>query len=132
MLEIGAGSGYGAAVLSRIAGQVHTVEAIAELAEQAETRLAGMGYDNVTVHRDDGSSGLADHAPYDAICATAGAPQVPEPLKQQLTVGGRLVIPVGRRHREQLLRITRAEDGRFTTETLAAVSFVPLIGEYGW
>ena len=95
VLEIGTGSGYGAAVLSRIAGELYTVERIGELAETARDRLAALGYDNVHVREGDGSVGWPEHAPYEAILVTAGGPRVPEALLRQLAVGGRLIMPVG-------------------------------------
>lgn len=133
VLEIGAGSGYAAAVLSRIAGEVYTVERIAQLAEKAASRLADLGYDNVHVLHGDGTLGWADHAPYDAIVVAAGGPSVPDTLKQQLKVGGRLVIPVGTDPRvQELVRVTRRSETEFSTEDIADVRFVPLIGAEGW
>ena len=133
VLEIGAGSGYAAAVLSRIAGEVYTVERIGQLAEKAASRLADLGYDNVYVLHGDGTLGWPDHSPYDAIIVAAGGPSVPTTLKQQLKVGGRLVIPVGTDARAQeLVRVTRLSETEFTTEDIADVRFVPLIGEEGW
>jgi len=130
VLEIGAGSGYAAAVVAEIADQVYAIERIEELAEQAAGRLAEAGYTNITVLHADGSSGLAEFAPFDAILVSAGAPEV---LKGQLTVGGRLVVPVGSRSSTQaLLRVTRRSDDEFLREDLAHVRFVPLIGEKGW
>ncbi len=108
VLEIGAGSGYAAAVLSRIAGEVYTVERIGQLAERAATVLADLGYSNVHVRHGDGTLGWSEHAPYDAIIVAAGGPAVPDTLKQQLKIGGRLVIPVGSDLRAQeLVRVTR-------------------------
>ena len=133
MLEIGTGSGYAAAVLSRIAGEVYTVERIAALAAKASERLADLGYRNVQVLHADGTRGWADHAPYDAIIVAAGSPDVPRSLMQQLKVGGRLVIPVGRDPRAQeLVRITRVGDDEYATEDIADVRFVPLVGAEGW
>ena len=133
VLEIGAGSGYAAAVLSRIAGQVFTVERIAQLAEKAATALADLHYDNVVVRHGDGTKGWMEFAPYDAVIVAAGGPEVPESLRQQLKVGGRLVIPVGRDQRSQeLIRVTRVSDNRFSSEDIADVRFVPLIGQEGW
>ncbi|NNF26358.1 MAG: protein-L-isoaspartate(D-aspartate) O-methyltransferase [Gemmatimonadetes bacterium] len=133
VLEIGAGSGYAAAVLSRIAGRVYTVERLESLAAVAEERLSALGYDNVQVLHADGTEGWPDHAPYDAIVVAAGAPDVPEPLIAQLSPGGRLVIPVGDTPLGQtLLRIRRDEAGGFDTEDLGPVRFVPLIGSEGW
>jgi len=133
VLEIGTGSGYGAAVLSRIAAEVYTVERRASLAEEARDRLQNLGYDNVHVHVGDGSLGWPDNAPYDAILVTAGAPDVPRPLKDQLAVDGRLVIPTGQRPIVQsLVRLRKNAPDDFTTEQLEAVRFVPLVGEAGW
>jgi protein-L-isoaspartate(D-aspartate) O-methyltransferase len=133
VLEIGAGSGYAAAILSRIAGEVFTVERIGELASKAATKLADLGYDNVHVLHADGTRGWPEHAPYDAIIVAAGGPDVPKSLKQQLAVGGRLVIPVGTDPRAQeLIRVTRLNEDEFKTEDIADVRFVPLLGEDGW
>ena len=133
VLEIGAGSGYAAAVLSEIAADVYTVERLGQLAEQAAARLADLGYDNVHVLHGDGTRGWPEHAPYDAIVVAAGGPQVPESLKEQLKIGGRLVIPVGADQRAQeLVRVTRISKDRFRSEDIADVRFVPLIGEEGW
>ena len=133
VLEIGAGSGYAAAVLSRIAAQVYTVERIAQLAEKAATVLADLHYDNVLVRHGDGTQGWPEYAPYDAIIVAAGGPSVPEALKQQLKIGGRLVIPVGRDQRiQELVRVTRLSEKNYKTEDIADVRFVPLIGKEGW
>jgi protein-L-isoaspartate(D-aspartate) O-methyltransferase len=133
ILEIGAGSGYAAAVLSRIAGRVYTVERIAQLAEKAATVLADLHYDNVLVRHGDGTQGWPDYAPYDAIIVAAGGPAVPASLKRQLKLGGRLVIPVGKDQRTQeLVRVTRISEDTFRTEDIADVRFVPLIGKEGW
>jgi protein-L-isoaspartate(D-aspartate) O-methyltransferase len=133
VLEIGAGSGYAAAVLSRIAGGVYTVERIGQLAEKAASTLADLGYHNVHVLHGDGTKGWPEHAPYDGIIVAAGGPSVPESLKEQLKIGGRLVIPVGRDPRvQELVRVTRISENEYTQEDLADVRFVPLIGEEGW
>lgn len=133
VLEIGAGSGYAAAVLSRIAGEVYTIERIGELAAQAKATLAELGYSNVTVIHGDGTLGLSEQAPFDGIVVTAGSPEVPESLKEQLKVGGRLVIPVGAsRSLQELVRITRMADAEYESEDLAGVRFVPLVGAEGW
>ena len=133
VLEIGAGSGYAAAVLAEIAGEVYTVERVGQLAEKAAAALADQGYGNVHVIHADGTRGWDEHAPFDAILVSAGAPEVPESLKAQLAEGGRLVVPVGRSQTSQeLIRITRREKGQFDREDLADVRFVPLIGEQGW
>jgi protein-L-isoaspartate(D-aspartate) O-methyltransferase len=133
VLEIGAGSGYAAAVLAEIAAELFTVERHARLAEEAAARLAGLGYDNVQVRVGDGSRGWPEHAPYEAIVVAAGAPEVPEALKEQLAVGGRLVIPVGRgRTLQDLLRLRRLSETEYQREELGGVRFVPLVGEEGW
>ncbi|MGA7329459.1 MAG: protein-L-isoaspartate(D-aspartate) O-methyltransferase [Rhodomicrobium sp.] len=133
VLEIGAGSGYAAAVLAEIAKDVYTVERIEELARSATANLTAADYANVHVLEADGTRGWAEHAPFDAILVSAGAPSIPEPLKQQLAIGGRLVIPVGADPRAQeLIRITRKSQTEFDREDLADVRFVPLIGEQGW
>lgn len=136
VLEIGTGSGYGAAVLDEIAGEVVTVERIAELAERARSALQASGHAGVTVVHDDGTAAGPGHAwtgaPYDAIVVTASGPQVPEGLKGLLADGGRLIVPVGPSVAVQrLMRITR--DGEtFREEDLGGVRFVPLIGAGGW
>jgi protein-L-isoaspartate(D-aspartate) O-methyltransferase len=133
VLEIGAGSGYAAAVLGRVAREVYTVERHFKLADYARARLAQLGYDNVWVRHGDGTLGWPEHAPYNGIVVAAGAPAVPESLRAQLAIGGRLVIPVGRsRHQQSLLLITRQGESQFTEEVLAPVAFVPLIGDEGW
>lgn len=133
VLEIGAGSGYAAAVLAEIAGTVYSIERIGELARNAAESLKNQGYDNVHVLHADGTRGWAEHAPYDAILVSAGAPVVPEDLKRQLAVGGRMVVPVGdTQYMQELLRISHRGNGVFDRENLADVRFVPLIGEHGW
>lgn len=133
VLEVGAGSGYAAAVLSKIVAEVVTIERLPALAAGARERLAALGYDNVTVVEGDGSRGHPPRAPYDAILVAAGAPTVPETLTRQLSIGGRLVIPVGQsRAHQELVRVRRTDDNSFETERLDSVRFVPLIGEEGW
>ena len=133
VLEIGTGSGYAAAVLAEIAREVYTVERIDELTAGAAAALAGLGYKNVHVLTGDGTLGWPEHAPYDAIVVTAGGPEVPESLKAQLKVGGRLVIPVGAEPRlQELVRVTRTSEHAFQTEDITGVRFVPLVGEEGW
>jgi protein-L-isoaspartate(D-aspartate) O-methyltransferase len=133
VLEIGTGSGYAAAVLSRIVAEVLTVERLAGLAAAARERLARLGYTNIQVHVGDGSLGWPGQAPYDAIVVTAGAPEVPQPLMEQLAVGGRLVIPVGSNLVFQtLVRVRRVGEDDYRHESLMAVMFVPLVGEAGW
>ena len=133
VLEIGAGSGYAAAVLSEIAGEVYTVERIGQLAEKAASTLADLGYDNVHVLHGDGTKGWPEHAPYDGIIVAAGGPKIPESLKEQLKIGGRLVIPVGRDPKvQELVRVTRISESEYKREDLADVRFVPLVGQEGW
>lgn len=131
ILEIGTGSGYQAAVLAEIAEQVHTVETIGRLADSARATLERLGYGNVTVHHADGSKGLPDFGPYDGILVAAAAPTTPQPLKEQLAEGGRLILPVGERRGQMLERTTRHGD-RWETEQLVPVAFVPLTGKHGW
>ena len=133
VLEIGTGSGYAAAVLSRIAHDVYTVERVGQLAERAAATLADLGCVNIHVLHGDGTLGWPDHAPYDAIVVAAGGPDVPEALKAQLAVGGRLVIPIGSdRHVQELVRVTRRSRDDYETEEIADVRFVPLTGAEGW
>ena len=133
VLEIGTGSGYAAAILGEITTHIYTIERVGQLAETAASNLMDEGYENVHVLHADGTLGWAEHAPFDAILVSAGAPVVPESLKNQLATGGRMVIPVGSNERAQeLVRITRQEKGQFDREDLADVRFVPLIGEEGW
>jgi protein-L-isoaspartate(D-aspartate) O-methyltransferase len=133
VLEIGTGSGYAAAVLSRVVGHVYTVERHEALAEQARRRFRALGYRNIEVLHGDGSLGWPEHAPYDGIIVTAGGPYVPRPLRDQLAVGGRMVIPVGPDPRLQhVVRVTRVTAERFDEERLGDVRFVPLVGEAAW
>jgi len=133
VLEIGTGSGYAAAVIAEIADSVYTIEHIEELADHAQNVLARHGYANVEVRCGDGTLGWAEHAPYDAIVVAAGGPRVPESLKSQLKIGGRLVIPVGADQRvQELVRVTRVSESSFESEDLADVRFVPLVGDEGW
>ncbi len=133
VLEIGTGSGYAAAVLSRIAAEVFTVERHGELADSARDRLKRLGFDNVDVLHADGTRGWPEQAPFDAIIVAAGGPGVPSPLLQQLREGGRLVIPVGKhKDSQKLIRVIRRGKDDFEHEELGAVRFVPLIGEAGW
>jgi len=131
VLEIGTGSGYQTAVLAEIAERVFSVERIAPLYRRARLLLDRLGHHCVVLRHGDGTLGWRDHAPYDAIVVTAGAPHVPDALRDQLAVGGRLVIPVGDRHRQNLVRITRREAGD-RRELLGCCVFVSLIGSDGW
>jgi len=132
-LEVGTGSGYAAAVLAQIAGEVYTVERIGQLAEKAADALRRLGLKNVHVLHGDGTLGWSEHAPYDAIIVAAGAPHVPAALTEQLAIGGRLVIPVGPDPQvQELVRVVRLAPSQYRRETLADVRFVPLLGEQGW
>jgi protein-L-isoaspartate(D-aspartate) O-methyltransferase len=127
VLEVGTGSGYQAAVLDEIAGQVFTVEIHQALADRARAALARLGYDDIQVRCGDGYRGWPEESPFDAIVVTAAPDHVPDPLLQQLRVGGRLVLPVGRKR--QVLQVwTRTEDG-FENRNLVPVQFVPMTGE---
>jgi len=129
VLEVGTGSGYQAAVLAKLVEQVYSIEM--GLAEQAGTRLAQLGYDNVTTSLGDGYFGWEEHAPFDAIVVTAAASHVPPPLIAQLKPGGRMVIPVGGRFSVQyLLLLEKTGAGEVITQTITAVRFVPLTGEH--
>lgn len=133
VLEIGTGSGYAAAVIGRIAGKVFTIERHPTLARTAEARLRKLGCDNVAVRTGDGTLGWPEEAPFDAIIVTAASPEVPEALKQQLRVGGRLIVPAGHStHEQRLLKLVRRGDDAFEQEDLGGVLFVPLIGAQGW
>jgi protein-L-isoaspartate(D-aspartate) O-methyltransferase len=133
VLEVGAGSGYAAAVISRIAGRVIGIERQHELVEVARERLSALGYDNVEIVEGDGTQGWPDGAPYDAILAAASGSHVPQPLVDQLKPGARLVMPLGGPGWvQQLVRVTKQWDGSLQQSDLGAVRFVPLIGEEGW
>jgi len=134
VLEIGTGSGYQTAILAELADRVLSIERLASLATKARKALESLNYYNVLIRVGDGTYGWIEEAPFDAIIVTAGAPDIPEPLKKQLAPKGRLVIPVGDRHVQTLLRFTRlSEDpGDIRTEDLGGCRFVDLIGEYGW
>jgi protein-L-isoaspartate(D-aspartate) O-methyltransferase len=132
VLEIGAGSGYQTAILSKVAGQVYAIERIAALAREAQARIRQLNIYNATVKCFDGTLGWAANAPYDAILVAAGGPGIPEPLVAQLKVGGRLVVPVGEtREAQRLIRIVKTETGR-KHEDHGPCAFVPLIGQHGW
>ena len=132
VLEVGTGSGYQTAVLSSIASVVFSVERLGDLQSEAEERLSALGISNVRFRVGDGSLGWPDEAPFDAVIVTAGAPSVPPALKQQMTEeGGRLVIPVGSRHEQSLIRYTRTGN-EYVTERLMNCAFVPLVGSEGW
>lgn len=131
VLEVGAGSGYAAAVMSRIADRVFAIERHSSLAKSAGDRVAELGYANLTVIAGDGSLGLPDKAPFDAILVAAGGDRVPEPLKRQLAIGGRLVVPIGGETLQSLLCITRKGEDEWAEDDLGGVRFVPLIGAHG-
>jgi protein-L-isoaspartate(D-aspartate) O-methyltransferase len=132
VLEIGTGSGYAAAVLSRIAAHVYTIERHAGLAKAAQRRFADLGYRNIDVRIGDGTTGWPEAGPFDAILVAAAGPAVPQALKEQLDLGGHLVIPVGPPEEQRLVRITRVNATTFEEQDLGGVRFVPLVGEEGW
>jgi len=131
VLEIGTGSGYQAAILSRLCRRLITLERLKPLADTARETLAGLGYTNVEVRLAGDAVGLPEEAPFDAILVTAGAPSVPRALIDQLSIGGRLVIPVGSRYEQDLLKITRTETKEIV-QSMGGCRFVPLIGPGGW
>lgn len=132
VLEIGAGSGYQTAILAKIAGQVYSIERIASLAREAQSRIRQLNIYNATVKCFDGTLGWAANAPYDAVLVAAGGPTIPEPLVAQLKIGGRLVLPVGdSREAQRLVRVIKAQTG-YQQEDHGACAFVPLIGQHGW
>ncbi len=130
-LEIGTGSGYQTAVLAELSREVYTVERIPELLERAKAALNGLGYANIRFKAFDGTLGWDEHKPFDAVLVTAGSPGVPDPLREQLAEGGRLVIPIGNRHSQELVRVRRT-GGRFEESYLGGCRFVNLIGVHGW
>jgi protein-L-isoaspartate(D-aspartate) O-methyltransferase len=134
VLEIGTGSGYQAAILAELADRVFSIERIASLADRARKVLESLGYYNVLIRVGDGTYGWKEESPFDAIIVTAGAPHVPKTLFDQLTIGGRLIVPTGDRHTQKLMKLTRTSEDRDEAETknLGGCRFVNLIGEYGW
>ena len=132
VLEVGTGSGYQAAVLSRLAARVTTIERRPGLAARARSALDALGVANVIVHLGDGSRGRPADGPFDAIVVTAAAPDVPAPLVAQLAAGGRLVGPIGARAQQVLVRVRRGEDGALRREDLGPCRFVDLVGDHGW
>jgi protein-L-isoaspartate(D-aspartate) O-methyltransferase len=131
VLEIGTGSGYQGAILAELAREVYTIERIAALADRAAAEYRALSYDNIHVRTGDGTLGWPEAAPFDGIIITAAAPKIPDPLLHQLGMNGILVIPVGSRFSQQLLKITRTEKGLIEEYHTPCV-FVPLIGEHGW
>jgi protein-L-isoaspartate(D-aspartate) O-methyltransferase len=133
VLEVGSGSGYASAILSRMVCEVHAVERHVVLVEYARERLQKVGYDNVHVHHADGTMGWPDAAPYDGILVSASGPRVPAALETQLAIGGSLVMPIGRaRGMQTLIRLTRLSEDDYRERDMGGVRFVPLIGEEGW
>jgi len=132
VVEVGAGSGYVTALLGRVADQVFAVERHAALTEAARERLRALGYDNVELRTADGSGGWPEAAPFDAIIVSAGGPQIPQALKEQLAIGGRLVMPIGMADEQQLVRVVRLGLNDFKLRNLGAVRFVKLVGAEGW
>ncbi|MBU2499615.1 MAG: protein-L-isoaspartate(D-aspartate) O-methyltransferase [Proteobacteria bacterium] len=130
-LEIGTGSGYQTAILAELSETVYTVERIKPLLEKSKDLLTQLGYANIRIKAFDGTLGWEEFAPYDAIMVTAGAPKIPEPLPEQLAEGGRLVIPIGNKYSQELIKITRVKD-QYREENLGGCRFVNLIGVHGW
>ncbi len=131
VLDVGTGSGYGAAVLAELACEVHTIERVPELAENARAALAAAGYERVHVHVGDGTLGLPEHAPYAAIAVAAAAPRLPQALYEQLQLRGRLAVPVGRRRGQELQLAVRSPEGPAVLRSLPC-RFVPLLGQEGF
>jgi protein-L-isoaspartate(D-aspartate) O-methyltransferase len=132
VLEVGTGSGYQAAILSRLAARVISIERLPRLAAKARSALDSLGISNVVVYLGDGSEGRPQDAPFGAIVVTAGGPEVPPPLLAQLAPGAALVGPFGRREEQQLLRIRRRRQGGFEREVIGRCRFVDLVGAHGW
>ncbi len=132
VLEIGAGSGYAAAVISRIGAEVFAIERHASLSDDAAARFEKLGYDNIQLMTGDGTKGWPEEASFDAIIVSAGAPKAPPALKTQLRVGGALILPVGPPSEQRLLRLVRTGESDWEEDDLGAVRFVRLIGEEGW
>jgi protein-L-isoaspartate(D-aspartate) O-methyltransferase len=130
-LEIGTGSGYQTAILAELSSRVYTIERIKSLLVKARKLLAKLNYNNILFKAFDGTLGWKDYAPFDAIMVTAGAPSVPEPLKEQLADNGRIIIPVGDRYTQELIKITRKGES-FEQESFGGCRFVNLIGVHGW
>jgi protein-L-isoaspartate(D-aspartate) O-methyltransferase len=131
VLEIGTGSGYQTAILAELAEKIYSIERIRTLSNKAQRILDDLGYFNVVLKVGDGSLGLKEEAPFDAIMVTAGSPDVPQPLVDQLAMGGRLVVPVGDRYTQALMKIVRVKEG-ITKTDLGGCRFVNLLGTHGW
>jgi protein-L-isoaspartate(D-aspartate) O-methyltransferase len=131
VLEIGTGSGYQTAILAELAERVYTIERIRPLMEKAHRLLADLGYANVIMKAFDGTLGWREYEPFEAIIVTAGAPEIPTPLLEQLTEGGRMIVPIGDRFSQKLVRVKREADG-YQEEDYGGCRFVDLIGVYGW
>lgn len=131
ILEIGTGSGYQAAILSRIAYRVYTIERIHPLYVKTRKLFDQLGYHNIVTRYSDGTTGWRDESPFDAIIVTAGAPEIPAALVNQLAIGGRMVIPVGNQHTQDLIKLVRDQNGVQQTN-LGGCRFVKLVGEFGW
>lgn len=132
VLEVGAGSGYQTALLAELSSNVYAVERIPELTRRARETLDRLGYDNVALVTKDGTMGWAKYSPYDAILVGAAAPSVPDALVDQLKPGGRLLIPIGDRHKQTLMLVRKAAEGQTEQEAVTGCVFVPLIGRFGW
>jgi protein-L-isoaspartate(D-aspartate) O-methyltransferase len=132
VLEIGTGSGYQTAILARLAARVYTIERIRSLALKARKALDSLGFLNINMRIEDGTCGWEAEAPFDAIVVTAGAPDVPRHLIDQLDIGGRVVIPIGNQSEQLLVRFTKGADGSVTREEFVNCRFVKLIGQFGW
>ncbi len=131
VLEVGTGSGYQTAILAELAARVYTIERIRPLMEKARRLLAELGYANVVMKAFDGTLGWREYEPFDAIIVTAGAPEIPKPLLEQLADGGRMIVPIGDRFSQELIRVKREKDD-FEEEDYGGCRFVDLIGVYGW
>ncbi len=133
VLEVGTGSGYAAAILSQLVKAVYTIERHQTLVDYAQECLKTIGCENIFIHHGDGTLGWPEHAPFDGIIVAAGGPVIPTALRQQLAIGGRLIMPVGKEQRRQeLIRLTRISQEQFRKKNFGPVAFVPLIGHEGW
>lgn len=132
VLEIGTGSGFQTAILAELANSVFSIERIEVLTKRAKKVLEESGYSNINIKTDDGTLGWKEFAPFDKIVVTAGSPDVPNPLLEQLSIGGRIVIPVGSRFMQRLMLLEKREEGRVSEKDVCGCVFVPLIGDHGW